>query len=113
MVKSHKKYLITGGCGFVGLTVIHQLLKNVPDVSIRIMDNMSGDSLSVREVIAIAGKITGRGIHAIESKRRPGDPAVLVGSSDKIRKILGWQPVHGRLNEIIQTGWNWHQKRFV
>ncbi|CCK78989.1 NAD-dependent epimerase/dehydratase family protein [Desulfobacula toluolica] len=42
MVESHKKYLITGGCGFIGVTVIHQLLKNFPDVSIRIMDNLSG-----------------------------------------------------------------------
>ncbi len=42
MVKSSKKYLVTGGCGFVGVTVIHQLLKNIPGVSIRIMDNLSG-----------------------------------------------------------------------
>lgn len=42
MVKSHKKYLVTGGCGFIGVTVIHQLLKNIPNVSIRIMDNLSG-----------------------------------------------------------------------
>lgn len=73
----------------------------------------NGDGFSVREVIATAGKITGKEIRAIESKRRPGDPAVLVGSSDKIRKILGWQPVHGSLTEILQTAWNWHQKKVV
>jgi len=73
----------------------------------------NGNGFSVREVITAAGKITGKEIRTGESKRRPGDPAVLVGSSEKIRKILGWQPVHGRINEIIQTAWNWHQKKFV
>jgi UDP-arabinose 4-epimerase len=73
----------------------------------------NGDGFSVREVIAAAGEISGKGIRAVESERRPGDPAVLIGSSDKIRKILGWQPVYGGLNEIVQTAWNWHRKRFV
>lgn len=70
----------------------------------------NGDGYSVKEVIETARAITGRDIHANESERRPGDPAVLVGSSDKIRKVLCWKPVYLRIEDIIQTAWNWHQK---
>ncbi|MBU1055282.1 MAG: UDP-glucose 4-epimerase GalE [Proteobacteria bacterium] len=85
-----------------------EYLKNTGKSNVFNLGN--GEGFSVREVIGTAREITGNNIHAIESDRRPGDPAILVGSSDKIRKILGWQPAHGRLKEIIRTAWNWHQK---
>jgi len=73
----------------------------------------NGNGFSVLEVIETAGMISGQEIRAIDSSRRSGDPAVLVGSSDKIRRVLGWKPMYKRLDDIIQTAWNWHQSKFV
>ncbi len=64
----------------------------------------------MREVISVAQKITGKEIIAVEDKRRPGDPPVLVGSSDKIREVLGWKPKYNDLSIIIQTAWDWYKK---
>lgn len=63
---------------------------------------------SVREVIELAGKITGKTIRTVEVERRPGDPAELVAASDKIRQDLGWKPKYEDLETIITTAWNWH-----
>ena len=65
---------------------------------------------SVREVIELARKVTGRPISAIESDKRPGDPAILIASSDKIKERLGWKPEYENLETIIKTAWKWHQK---
>jgi UDP-glucose 4-epimerase len=70
----------------------------------------SGHGFSVREVIETARRITGQAIPAIESPRRPGDPAVLVASSEKIRSELKWNPQHDRLEDIIGSAWEWHRK---
>ena len=70
----------------------------------------NGNGFSVREVIANAMQITGRDIPCLESDRRLGDPSVLIGSSDKIRNILGWSPVYNSLDAIIETAWRWHKK---
>ncbi len=69
----------------------------------------NGVGYSVREVIEVARKVTGHSIPAIEAPRRAGDPARLVASSEKAKKILGWNPVHNSLEEIISTAWNWHK----
>lgn len=71
----------------------------------------NGSGFSVREVIETAKKATAKEIKIEERDRRPGDPPILVGSSDKARKILGWQPEYPNLNEIISHAWQWHQKR--
>jgi UDP-glucose 4-epimerase len=65
---------------------------------------------SVREVIELARKVTGKPIPAIEADKRPGDPAVLIASSDKIKKALGWKPEYEDLETIIKTAWVWHQR---
>jgi len=70
----------------------------------------NGNGFSVDEVIAAAAKITGCEIMAIRSPRRPGDPAVLVGSSDKIGDTLNWQPEYTGLDDILKTAWNWHRQ---
>jgi UDP-glucose 4-epimerase len=62
-------------------------------------------------VISTTEEVTGRVIKVIESDRRPGDPPILVGSSDKARKILAWQPQYSALSAIIQHAWQWHQHR--
>lgn len=65
---------------------------------------------SVREVIELARTVTGKPIPAIEADKRKGDPAVLIASSDKIKKTLGWKPEYEDLEIIIKTAWVWHQK---
>lgn len=69
----------------------------------------NGVGYSVREVIETARKVTGHPIPVTETPRRAGDPARLVASSEKAKKILGWNPVHDSLEEIIQSAWNWHK----
>jgi UDP-glucose 4-epimerase len=71
----------------------------------------NGNGFSVREVIETAKQVTGKEIKIVESDRRPGDPPILVGSSDKARTILGWNPKYPNVNEIISHAWQWHQQR--
>ena len=68
----------------------------------------NGVGFTVKEVIKTAEKVTGKSIKVVEEDRRAGDPAVLIASSEKAKKILGWHPQHNSLEEIIQTAWNWH-----
>ncbi|MDE7230012.1 MAG: UDP-glucose 4-epimerase GalE [Oscillospiraceae bacterium] len=69
----------------------------------------NGVGHSVREVIDTARRVTGHAIPAVEAQRRPGDPARLVASSEKAKKILGWKPGHDSLEEIIASAWKWHK----
>ncbi len=71
----------------------------------------NGSGFSVREVIETAKEITGKEINMVECDRRPGDPPVLVGSSDKARRVLGWHPQYPNLNDILAHAWQWHQQR--
>ena len=72
----------------------------------------NGKGFSVREVIESARRVTGHPIPAEVHPRRPGDPAVLVASSEKAIREIGWKPRYSKLDEIIRTAWVWHQKRF-
>jgi UDP-glucose 4-epimerase len=69
----------------------------------------NGSGFSVREVIDTARKVTAHELPAVETDRRPGDPARLVASSDKIRSELGWSPKHSDLEDIISSAWEWHR----
>ena len=69
----------------------------------------SGEGFSVREIIDIARKVTGHAIPARECSRRAGDPAVLIASSDKIRRLLGWNPQYSDVESIIASAWQWHK----
>ncbi len=70
----------------------------------------NGHGFSVREVIESARRVTGREIRVIEQPRRPGDPAVLVASSEKAKRELGWQPKFTELDGIVATAWEWHKQ---
>ena len=67
----------------------------------------NGSGFSVKEVIQAVERVTGKSIKVIEAERRPGDPPILVGSADKARRILNWQPEYQDLDEIIKTAWLW------
>ena len=82
-----------------GLTEHSQLICNLG----------SGSGFSVRQIIDIARKVTGENIPAIEAPRRPGDPAVLVASSEKIKRVLGWNPQHSDVEAIVRSAWEWHR----
>ena len=69
----------------------------------------NGVGFTVREVIEMAEKVTGESIKVVETERRAGDPAVLIASSDKAKTILGWNPKHDSLSEIIKSAWKWHK----
>lgn len=71
----------------------------------------NGNGFSVLEVIDAAKQISGREIAVEMCDRRPGDPPALVGSSEKARSVLGWQPRYADLPSILTHAWNWHQKR--
>lgn len=72
----------------------------------------NGQGFTVREVIESARRVTRHAIPVEECPRRPGDPAVLVASSEKIKRELGWQPKFGELDAIMASAWQWHQKRY-
>ena len=69
----------------------------------------NGVGFTVKEVIDTAREVTGHPIPAKTTPRRAGDPAQLIASSDKARSVLGWNPQHADLKEIISTAWNWHK----
>ncbi|MBF2000948.1 MAG: UDP-glucose 4-epimerase GalE [Synechococcales cyanobacterium C42_A2020_086] len=71
----------------------------------------NGNGFSVKQVIEAARHITGQPISVIECERRPGDPPALVGSSERARTVLGWQPQYDDLHTIIRHAWSWHQQR--
>ena len=66
---------------------------------------------SVREVIAMAERVTGKPIRVEIAPRRPGDPAVLVGSSERAGDLLGWKPARSELVVQVQDAWNWMIKQ--
>jgi UDP-glucose 4-epimerase len=70
-----------------------------------------GRGYSVREVIDTATRVTGREIPVRVSPRRAGDPAVLVASSVRIARELGWQPRRQRLDDIVDSAWSWLSER--
>lgn len=70
----------------------------------------TGRGFSVREVIETARRVTGKAIAVVESPRRPGDPPVLVASSEKIKRELHWAPKFTELERIIESAWNWRLK---
>jgi len=70
----------------------------------------SGDGYSVKDIVNAVEKVTGKKVKVKMCPRRPGDPAKLVASSDKAKKLLGWVPKRD-LENIIQTAWYWEQRR--
>lgn len=74
----------------------------------RIYNLGSEQGFTVREIIDTAKEVTGKDFAVVEEQRRPGDPATLIASSNKIKEELGWRPEHSHIDEIIRTAWRWH-----
>jgi UDP-glucose 4-epimerase len=70
----------------------------------------SGRGFSVREVIEVCEKVTGKPINVVDAPRRPGDPPSLVASCDRAVKELGWKHQLGELETMVETAWRWHRK---
>ncbi|MCD6547941.1 MAG: UDP-glucose 4-epimerase GalE [Thermodesulfobacterium sp.] len=70
-----------------------------------------GKGFSVREVVSTVKKVTGIDFKVVETKRRAGDPPVLVADNSKIRKILKWEPKYDSLETIIKNAWHWELKQ--
>ena len=62
------------------------------------------------EVLRACEAAAGRPIPHEVAGRRPGDPAVLIASSDKITRELGWSPGYSDIHEIARTAWAWHSR---
>jgi len=89
----------------------HVLALNALETRSHIVYNIgNGQGFSVRQVIEAARRVTGHPIPVEEFDRRPGDPAILVASSDAIQRDLGWVPKHPDLDDILASAWNWHQR---
>lgn len=70
----------------------------------------TGRGYSVREVIDVAGRVTGRKFNVREVERRAGDPPALVAAVDHAKGCLGWSATDSSLENILTTAWRWHQK---
>ena len=87
-------------------------------LALRQLDRVAGEAFnvgnnrgySVNEVLEVARRVAAKPIPAVVAPRRPGDPAVLVATSEKIRRTLGWGPRLSSLDSIIQSAWVWKQK---
>lgn len=69
----------------------------------------NGTGFSVKQIIEVCRKVTGCNIEAEVAPRREGDPAILIASSDKAKKQLGWNPKYNSIETIVETAWNWHK----
>jgi UDP-glucose 4-epimerase len=94
---------------------------DIADSHLRVLeeiDRFTGEAFNVGnrrgfsnlEVLHTAERIIGRKIAHKLSARRPGDPATLVASNDKLKSALGWTASHSSLEEIIESAWDWRRR---
>ncbi|MDL2288574.1 UDP-glucose 4-epimerase GalE [Oscillospiraceae bacterium OttesenSCG-928-F05] len=69
----------------------------------------SGSGFSNKQILETAGKVCGKKVPYTVGPRRAGDPAILVASSEKIKRELGWAPEYSALETIIETAYRWHR----
>jgi UDP-glucose 4-epimerase len=91
------------------LAQAHILALQALDGGSRTYNLGNGRGFTVKEVIETCRQVTGHPIPAVAGARRPGDPATLIASSDKIRRELGWEPRYPELHTIIEHAWEWHR----
>lgn len=91
------------------LASAHILALEALDEGSRIYNLGNGQGFSVKQVIETARSVTGHPIPAVEAPRRPGDPPILIASSQRIQRELGWRPRFPSLRDIIASAWEWHR----
>jgi UDP-glucose 4-epimerase len=92
------------------LAAAHLLVLEALREKERLIYNLgNGQGFSVRQVVAAVRRVTAHPVPARESPRRPGDPAALVASSEKIKKELGWKPKYPDLETIVRSAWDWRK----
>lgn len=69
----------------------------------------SSNGFSVKEIVDTVREVTGRGFYVKIGDRRAGDPSTLIASSDKAKRVLGWNPKKTDIHQIIKDAWNWHE----
>jgi UDP-glucose 4-epimerase len=82
-------------------------LEQMDQVQARAYNLGNGAGYSNQQVIEAVRAVTGRAVKVVPADRRPGDPARLVASSDRIRQELGWQPQFPELTQMVETAWKW------
>ena len=85
-------------------------LKNIDQVGARTYNMGNGTGYSNCQVVETVRRVTGHPIPVVPAERRPGDPARLVASSDRIRQELGWEPRYPELETMVETAWAWRQQ---
>jgi UDP-glucose 4-epimerase len=90
------------------ILALHALAKGHPSSIYNL--GCGGEGFSVKQVIDCARRVTGREIPVRKGSRRAGDPAVLVASSARIVKELGWRPTQQKLDAIVESAWRWMQR---
>jgi UDP-glucose 4-epimerase len=93
----------------IDLAQAHILALRALDGGSRTYNLGNGRGFSIQELINVAREITGHPIPTKFVARRPGDPAILIASSEKIRRELGWQPQYPELRAILESAWKWHK----
>jgi UDP-glucose 4-epimerase len=84
-----------------------RVLEEIERLSGEVFNVATSSGYSNLEVFRTAERITGRSIPVQLCARRPGDPATLVASSAKLKRVLGWEAAHSSLEEILQSAWDW------
>jgi UDP-glucose 4-epimerase len=93
------------------LAMVHvEALRQMDNTGPQKLNLGNGGGYSVKEVIEAARKITGCPIQAMEANRRPGDPAVLVASSERTRSLLGVKFRYPEIQQIVESAWKWHSR---
>jgi len=92
------------------LAQAHILALEALDSGSRTYNLGNGQGFTVSEVIETCRQVTGHPIPAQVGPRRSGDPAVLVASSERIRRELGWSPRYPDLRTIVEHAWEWHRR---
>jgi UDP-glucose 4-epimerase len=100
-----RDYIHVSDLAHAHLLALHALENSSP----LIYNLGNGQGFSVRQVVEVARQVTGHPMPVIESPRRAGDPAVLIASSEKIRRELGWRPKYPDLKSIVDSAWQWHR----
>ncbi len=89
----------------------HLLALDALDQEIEGVFNLgSGAGFSVRDVIRVAERVTGKTVRHAIAPRRPGDPATLIAASRRAQELLGWRPSRDDLEEIVRSAWEWRTR---